>query len=581
MMKKYLILLILIILPGSVLAQTAGDAPESAAQPIQNKITVPGQDAPGSAAAPSATEVNITITGKNKTTGRLLGGIEIAIEDTTDKNKATTPDPPNPDGDKVFAVTPGKYTITANRFGYKTLSEQMDFSQGQTELKISIDMEPLSSTPNPETEFARRIQLIQLAQMSNPTSLQYPYNQTSNYQNPLLNQYGVNNYQYPNNLSNATTNGLYNQSNYSQNGYLLTANQQAVIPFVANLTTGSFLNSYASYDIQIVDPQTSSVVSLLSANNSATSTNSYLGIYPTLNRYGCLKQNQTYILRVISSSSTAGVNNPAQEYQFQSATLGNYTLLSATEQQIGLSIIGNNPTSINPQVQNLPLQNVNIPITCPTSYNGVNQTSSWPTTLTQNGANGTTTWSDQTFNPASFGNYHVEKPTDRAGYFLVSNISYTDTRPITFVENNSGEGGLAFVPAQSGNLYSSYGSSQWYVTTYTRNIQEQVSKCKSYLDTLVKMTQFTTLTAAIQSTIKNDISTIAVTSSDTAKSRLTLCNKDKAQLVSSYQSQGATIPAFAETSTNPTLNLTKLTRVNFSPQEYATVVAGEPLQDFK
>ncbi len=527
-----------------------------ALQPTIDKITLPTEL--GNAADNTSSEqVQLVIKCINKTTSRLLGGVKITLEGGDDKGEVTLPDPPKEiDGELVFKIIPGTYKITASRAGYRTLSEEQDLS-GEN-LKLTIQLEPLSSTPDPEAEFSRRLQLLQMTQAMNQSNQTYPYNQNYPYQNsyPYTSNTGYTGYQTP------------------QNGYVYSSNQALTAPLVVNIPAFSLMSGFGNYDIRIIDPTTGNEVSLMSYSNTGTN-NYFSSTYQNINKYACLRPGQPYILRFRSLNTYDTYSSDTDNYQdftFQSATLGGYTKAQIIEQQVGLSIIGPHPTIGQPIIQNLALQGANLPINCPMTGYANSYSPAYNS--------GNTTWGDQTVSPNLIGSYRVERPQYSSQYFLVNNSVYNDARPITFVENNAGDGGLAFVPAQSGNLYSSnYSSSQWYVTTYTRNISSQVSTCKTYVSDLIKKTEFARLDSALQAKAKNDVDSLS-SSSLSNKEKLNLCLAIKTSLASGYQLLSVAIPAMNNTEIIVNINTSKFTRVNLTPDEYKRAVAGQTLQNF-
>ncbi|MFH1910115.1 MAG: hypothetical protein ABIJ72_02950, partial [bacterium] len=372
---------------------------------------------------------------------------------------------------------------------------------------------------------------------------------------------------------------------YTQNGYALSANQQAVVPLAVTISSTAMLSSYQSFDVQIVDLSTSSVVSLVNSqtpygysNNSYTTNSNF---YNSINRYGCLKPNSPYILRIVQSPLGGFSSNTNQDYPFQSSSYGTITQINI--QNITTGIIA---SPITPNIQNIPLGSIQIPINCPSSYNPTTQTASWPTApygtpspYGTTGAYGTTTWADPTINTLNFGSYEVQQNAYRTGYFLVNKTVLNDARIIQFVENDSGSGGLAFVSAQSGTLTGSQSAGQWYVTTYTRNISTHVNSCKTYLGKLIALPEFKGLTEELQTNYRNQINTIS--SVTDTKAQYKTCISLKNDLSLKLSNLGASTPAFEVPKTDVNVNISKFYRVNLSPSEYANAISGKVLTTFE
>ena len=285
---------------------------------------------------------------------------------------------------------------------------------------------------------------------SNPTSSgTYTYN-------PATNQY----------VPTGST-GSYNTA-LAQNGYMLSSNQLSVIPITIKIQMYGLLSANQDSTISLVDVATGNSVTIASANAQTN-----LGAYsPTsqIYRSGCLKPNNQYILRIYGVQQTIPNQLPGQDFPFTTPSIGSYVDMSIAPP---LSINYGGSHYANVITQNLISQNsAQLGFTCPSAYNSTTQTSSWPTPNTgqtnPTTSSGTTIWTDQVINPTNFGNYHLENKSP-SGYFVVSNINSFDQRQVTFVQSNNSLGGLAFVPAESTITGSSGYSSQWYVTTYTRN----------------------------------------------------------------------------------------------------------------
>ncbi len=547
-MKKLLVLLALVALPLSAIAQEAGNTTgDTTLQPNLDQINVPSTEAGGNSSTGSSTQFGLVIKSINKSTGRLLGGVKITLASADDKGEVTIPDPPKePEGELAFKALPGTYTVTATRNGYESVTEQVTLESEN--VKLTLEMNPLSSTPNPQTEFAGRIQMLQIAQAINQ----------NNTGNLLSGNYGGN----PN-IFGTNYNGLPT----TQANYVYSQNQNNIVPLIVNIPSLSLISSLRNYDLRIIDPVLGNEVSLSNYNNPNLSNLGIGNIYASTTKYACIRPAQNYILRLIYQNNAFSVNQNNQDYNFQSAPLGGLTKIDISEQQI-MAFVGGASTIATPQIQNLSTAGYSLPINCPGSYNNNG---------TFNGA--TSTWGDQSINGLQ-GNYSVQHSSYSDQYFLVNNNVYNDARPITFVENNAGDGGLAFVPAQSGNLYSpTYSSSQWYVTTYTRNISAFVSTCRSYINSLMTKTEFTNLDATLQATSKANYQNMT-SSTLSNKEKLSLCLSTKTLLASGYQALSVAIPAMDSTETQVNVDTSKFTRVNFNPEEYKRAVAGQVLQNF-
>jgi len=599
-MKKFIILLLLITLPAPVFAQNfpneeppadgandesvvaPGQGPnvaddtapnpesEGAIQPPQDEVVVPAQQAPSDETDAAKIKYKLKFAAINSKTERLLGGVSIVIDENGEKTDQKLSDPPkSQNGEELFEATAGKYEIVASRAGYKNY--EGSFEVTDKDLGFTLKMVPLSTTPDPKTEFLTRYALMQYS-MANSSTQGFPYAQTNPYQtNPTFGNPNYGSYGYP---------------TYTQNGYALSANQQAVVPLAVTISSTAMLSSYQSFDVQIIDLSTSSVVSLINSQTPyGYSNNSYttnLNFYNSINRYGCLKSNSPYILRIVQSPLGSFSSNTNQDYPFRSSSYGTITQINI--QNITTGIIS---SPITPNIQNVPQGNIQIPINCPASYNPQTQTTSWPSPNYNPGYQypsgqtpyGTTTWADPTVNTLNFGSYEVQQSDQRSGYFLVNKAVFNDARIIQFVENDSGSGGLAFVSAQSGILTGSQSAGQWYVTTYTRNISTHVNSCKIYLGKLTALAEFKELTTDLQTNYRNQINTIG--SATDPKAQYKTCMSIKNKLGTELEGKGASLPNFEYPSTDVNVNISKFYRVNLSPSEYARAISGQVLTTFE
>lgn len=466
-MKNILLLLTLIALPLGVFAQTGtgqnpdnsgvNQNPSNAIRPIDNNIIigVTGQ---------KSDKAKLTVLAKRKNTNRALGSAKLTLTDGNETKDITLDDPPNPNGQAVFEVAAGKYTLTASRPGYESIpSQQVDLSSKDT--KLTINFIPNSGTPDPKSDYEAYVISSLIQQLAGQSVQNFPYAAQTPWQsqNPYSN------------------NGYYNPQ-YSPNSYMLTADQQSIIPVVVKLQTQALIGTSQNTSVSIIDPLTNNAIDL--AENSPAFNNNISPVLSQILRNGCLRPNSNYILRVNSNQQyyfNRYQQNPSNDTPFRTGTYGTYTEITIAP-PASVYYGGTNLAAVSAQI--LPLQNANqISITCPSTYNAstgmagypipgaaYNQTSVYGTQSPY----GTTTWADPTVNPTNFGNYHVEQNQTKTGYFLVSNVNMYDQRQIKFVKNSSSNGGLAFVPAESGNFASSY-SSQWYATTYTKDTAGQVN----------------------------------------------------------------------------------------------------------
>ncbi|MBU1037408.1 hypothetical protein KKF32_05320, partial [Patescibacteria group bacterium] len=307
-MKKFIILLLLITLPAPVFAQNSasgeppageandgseaapgqdpnaasGEPPpadganDGAIAPVQDKVVAPVQPAPSGDEDADKPVYKLKFAAINSKTERRLWSVKVVIDEDGEKTDRTLTFPPKfQDGEELFEATPGKYKIIASRAGYKTY--EGSFEVIDKNLEFTLKLVPLSTTPDPKTEFITRYTLMQYA-MANSSTQGFPYAQNSPYQtNPTFGNPNYGSYGYPTN---------------TQNGYALSANQQAVVPLAVTVSTTAMLSNYQSFDVQIVDLSTSSVVSLINSQTPyGYSNNSYttnLNFYNSINRYGCL-----------------------------------------------------------------------------------------------------------------------------------------------------------------------------------------------------------------------------------------------------------------------------------------------------
>jgi len=393
---------------GTLKAQAPNDT-TNAIKPIDTNLKILTTNTDG--------KVGLLVTAKRAKTSRLLGLVKLTMAENGSAKavSVTLNDPPKPNGQKVFEATPGKYKISASRTGYKSITDkEIEIKKG-SDNKLSIELEAESSTPDPEQEYKIKLLALLAARLTGQTQYYPGYNPT-----------------------------------VSQNGYVLNNDQTAIIPVVVKIQLNGLINANLSTNVAIVDSQTNNSVTLA----SSASTIGYNLVY----RSGCLRPNSQYILRVSTNQILANML-PYQDFPFVTAGIGSYTDITV---QPPTSIAYGGSSLANTQVQNILLTSrpADLPImNCPSSYNPVTQTGNWPT-------NGTTIWGNQTVSATDFSNYKVVLDNTKTTYYLQSNINpLNDYRKITFVENKAGTGGLAFVPAESGNTTSS----QYYATTYTRS----------------------------------------------------------------------------------------------------------------
>lgn len=571
---------------------STGQAPSSAAfLPIPTDIQVPATTAPAPATANG--KVKLIVSAKKSGTNRLLGLVKVTMSDGTNTQDATLLDPPTIGGQPIFEATPGAYTLNISRSGYKSVTnKQIQITAGQ-DLKLSIDLEPEVGTASPENEYQARIMAQLFANMTSQNTSGYPSSYNNSY-NTTGQYYGTNGQYIPG------TTGTYNTQtgqyisntatqynpNFSQNGYLLTANQSSIIPFVANIQMNGLINANQSSNVALIDSSTGNSMTLSSSNPSTTY--AFNASTTPIYRSGCVKPNNQYILRVSSNQQLVTGQQPYQDFQFVSPGVGSYVNVNI-QPPMSLSYGGSNIANVS--IQNLMQNNTQLGINCPSTYNNATQTSAWPVpgvytpntgSYTGQPPYGTTTWSDPTVNPINFGNYHVDQNQQQTAYFLVSNINMYEQRQIKFVENSSGSGGLAFVPADSSVGTAGY-SAQWYVTTYTRDINSQISKCTAYIGKLQALSQYQTLTTTIKNDITQNLSVINAGNQDTAKTRLNTCNALQQSLVNNLRTANPNItipPMDSAPSIAPTINLSQLARVNFTPDQYSQAVSGQVLNSF-
>ncbi|MFH1855381.1 MAG: hypothetical protein ABH810_03195, partial [bacterium] len=269
-MEKFIILLLLITLPAPVFAQTTDGGPPAdetadggealldqgpnaaddtgltddgggAIAPVQSQVVAPVQPAPSDEDSATKTKYKLKFAAINSKTERLLGDVNIVIDENGEKTDEELSDPPkSQNGEELFEATAGKYEIVASRAGYKNY--EGSFEVKDKDLGFTLKMVPLSTTPDPKTEFMTRYSLMQYS-MANSSTQGFPYAQNNPYQtNPTFGNPNYGSYGYP---------------TYTQNGYALSANQQAVVPLAVTISSTAMLSSYQSFDVQIVDLSTS------------------------------------------------------------------------------------------------------------------------------------------------------------------------------------------------------------------------------------------------------------------------------------------------------------------------------------
>jgi hypothetical protein len=635
-MKKLLIIAAFVSLPFIAFAEDAntGDGTSSANPPANDGANPPQailQPADQLAVGITANQSKrLYVTVKRSGTNRLLGSANLSVTDGTNTQTFNLSDPPNPDGQLAFSASPGKYKLTVARNGYKSLENKEFEIKADQDLKLSVDLEANSGIANPEQDYQNMLLAAIISQMNNQST----YNQGGGYINPQTGQWVPNNTQggYINPqtgqwVPSNTNQGGYinpqtgqwipsnNQGGYvnpqtgqwtpaysptiPQNGYLLSSDQNSIIPVNVKITQASYLSMITN--VAIIDTATNNTVNLVSSNQYPQNTMG--SVLPLMNtaiyRSGCLKPNSQYILRV-SNNQSANSQMPYTDTAFTTGTVGSYTNIELTPP---LSVSFGGTSFVNLSIQNLAYQpgNFAMPtINCPSNYqNGIynpsTQTTYNPNTQVVYNPNtgtyttvgttptyGTTTWGDQNFNPANFGNYNLQK-NPLGTYYLVSNLNPSDVRPIKFVQNNDGIGGLAFVSAESG--ISSY-SSQWYITTYTEDFTPSLQSCISYLQKFITDNNSISPTHQVSATniqyIRDWITEYQSNISEKTKimPNYYLCKRRTNELVQGLASNGITYPAFNTNEPSPTLNMTKFSRVNFTPEEYQLAITGQVYTSF-
>jgi len=575
--------------PGSTEGQAGADKPPSTAafRPIdtQFQVGVTNVETPSSDG-----KSRLIVIARRKGTERLLGAVKVEMTDSKKTQDVTLSDPPDPAGQAIFEADPGNYSLHITRHGYKSIAgKEITIGKGKN-LKMTIELEPESTTADPQNNYQTALlQQLYYQYLQSTLNPNYNNNQNPYIYDPATGQVIPNPF-YNNNQSPYIYNPITGQytpnPSYNQNGYLLSANQYMSVPIVIKTSLYGIISSIQNTNILLIDTTTGSSVSVTSSNPSYTNSSLYLPTANLITQTGCLKPNTPYILRIMNNStgnySIIGTNySPYQDYNFTSPGAGYYVDVTV---QPSLAINYGSASYANVMIQNYPISNsiTTLGINCPSSYN---QTVYDPNTGTYTNlpysTNGTTTWTDQVVNPTNFGNYHVEQNSLKNGYYLVSSINPNETRQFTFIENGSGTGGLAFVPASSSIASGSSYSSQWYVTTYTRDINNDVSKCTSYVNNLKTSASYSKLDSQQQSYVTQVLNSISA--SQDAKANLNTCVNLRDALIASLKTADSSFvaPALDASSTgDPDIDISKFTRVNFTPQEYQSAVAGEVLATF-
>jgi hypothetical protein len=351
--------------------------------------------------------------------------------------------------------------------------------------------------------------------------------------------------------------------------------------------------------VSIIDPYSNNTVNLISSTQYPYNTmNSILPLMNTsIIRSGCLRPNAQYILRVSNNQTTNG-QQPYNDFSFTSGTLGSYTNIVVDPP---LSVSFGATSFVNAQIQNIPYQANNFSnptINCPSNlqngvYNPATQSTYNPqgqvvynpntqtyTTVGTTPAYATTTWGDQTIVPTNFGNYNLQKNA-LGTYYLVSNLDPRDVRTVKFVQNETASGGLVFIPAESGT--NSY-SSQWYITTYAQDYTPALQSCKSYLEKFI--TDNSSLSKQVSAANIDYIrGWIASYKTDMDQKTFIMsgyfhCKTKTSELVQGLAAVNITYPPFSITEPSPTLNMSKFSRVSFTPEEYQRAISGQIYTSF-
>jgi hypothetical protein len=410
--------------------------------------------APGTAGATGTIKVT------NSKTKRVLGGVNIEIQSTTDAKRiatTVTQDPPKPEGAAVEKFSEGSYTLIAKRYGYEIYQATVNVGAKDKYFKVDIAMVPLKGLPDPDLQYQSSLSSgLGNTNLSNLGGSVIPLiSQLLQYTNQNGNNSAYNNYPYYGQTGNSSIfNGSLNQNsgtstygNYPyQTGYSNNTSQTAVVPIMLSIQPQYPLNTTSqNVRFEIYDASTGSSVinTTFDMAQLATQISSATG---SITRYGCLNPNYSqYALKVTNLSNSALSVGP---YQFTSGSSGQAVVISIPVQS-GSALLNNIGYRVVDKSA-ITLEN----FTCPSN------------SLTSL-INGQNAWTGTTITDSQIRSYNVFRYTDGKYYMVNTTLGSTDIRPVVFVMSQGAAGGLAFVSAASGLNITSSSQSGWYVTTFT------------------------------------------------------------------------------------------------------------------